>query len=266
MLGRILPAVFAVACNYSALVAEYRNLARSPIECYHGGLPNTQYHGLCSIINNKLIGYITKFGRYPDYSRCLWAYGCRKADVLGTGGTKTSRYHHNTCTAPTDRLSAAAHVLTESFKPAAVAQYDVAVHIRSGDKMGFESRNLVGMTDNLDWWDRFIRPVAHGSLFLASDNCTLAHALSARFNNGQNVVHCEAEKGGHTGIYWDWTCKQTRAFIEDLYVMANARVFVGSLNSNVARFVVKLRRFDSGVLPVPKTNVWPPEKMYQVGA
>jgi len=239
----ILCLLSSVGCNLPSLVNQYKNLPYRPpkISC-----PEHINRGIGSIINHILIRTIRE-GAFPDFSACQWVYGCNSSELFGTGGFRPAP---PTSCSRAEILTAAATALLDQHIPPTGRPHDVAVHIRNGDKLKSESRDLAPMTRNATWWLKFIKPIVHGSTFIASDDCTIAHQVASHFNSVE--VRCEAPNG-HFGrtVY---TCSQAVQFLQDLWIMARAKVFVGSLKSNIPRLVAKLRGFDNNIVAVPGTG------------
>jgi len=230
------------SCNFKLLVDGYKNLPSKPADC-------APFHrGLGSVINHNLIKPMVHTHVFSDYSHCDWAYGCNSNLLFGRGGCANLNLV-NCSTA--DKLSAAAHALLDDHKPRHGVIYDAAIHIRNGDKLKSESRSIAPRTSNASWWADWVKANVSGNVFIASDDCTIAYQLAESFKS--TTVRCES-KSGHWAGKQTYSCTQTMEFIQDIWTMVQARIFVGSLNSNIARLVSKLRGFDRRILAVPGTE------------
>lgn len=243
---------------YRRLLTEYRLINTSiPAPCVE------KHRGLGSIINNVLIPALIASNQLPHYGHCEWSYDCYYGDLFPTwpkydyvgdprAGCLDALTKYAPCQAE-DVLSAAATALLDSHRRVPPAGVYTAVHIRGGDKVRGESRPFAHMTANVNWWVNFIRNHSRGSnLFICSDDCTIATNVSRAFSNVS--ISCDRQGGRRgTEVYG---CNKTRAFLRDLWRMADADVFLGSWKSNVARLVTKLRRYETTV-PVPGTKMIP---------
>ena len=122
----------------------------------------------------------------------------------------------------------------------AVKYNTTAVHIRNGDKLKTESHFLIGKTDNANWWFQFLRHRIVGKLVIYSDTCKIAHEVARPW---KGEVHCAQKR------VWPQaqTCEDSMSFLNEVRSMADAELFIGSMNSNIGRLVAKLRNYSNVV-------------------
>jgi len=145
------------------------------------------------------------------------------------------------------------------------ARYN-AVHIRAGDKLVNESKDLKDMTANPKWWSEFIMKSFGGDglpVFIASDDCELLLKVREWLGQTQSVDvfhRCPLTGGGaagHDAATWNskqQPCDSVYAVLSDIEVLADSIKLAGSLRSNLPRLVVKLRGTLDGFTAVPKTE------------
>eukprot|EP00668_Euglena_longa_P033371 GGOE01042930.1.p1 GENE.GGOE01042930.1~~GGOE01042930.1.p1 ORF type:complete len:371 (-),score=53.45 GGOE01042930.1:106-1218(-) len=145
-----------------------------------------------------------------------------------------------------------------------------AVHIRSGDKVYLEDHALRNMTEDHRWWAHWISKVspARQPVFLSSDNCTMANLTQTLLHQLRvpAISRCSAglllpgEGHGHVEREWNdgRTCGQIQGFFVDAQLFLSAQLLLGSLKSNVMRFVVELRGSLENMVPVPGSR-WHPD-------
>lgn len=217
----------------------------------------TEYgRGIGSIINHELIPVLVAYQRLPDFTSCKWAYGCKYSDIFPKG--------HTIQTVPEDNYRSVAKSILmqcgqkEVLSAAArrLLQYErnvkpntIAVHIRGGDKLRIESKNLKHMTANASWWIAFLNPIVKThSVTIYSDDCHISHVVGATYNA---TIHCLGN--GYDQGRTTSDCSATKAFLQDIRHMADADIFVGSYRSNIPRLVAKLRGFHN-IVVVPQTT------------